>query len=118
MTAGRQETGFDETGRKVCLTWPTVFAERESLSPSDARRADIRRFALAVLIGADTRPLAEIAAEIGCTRQALSLAVHAIGDATGLSVYFVGADTRRKFREAARKAWATKRRKAATGELV
>jgi hypothetical protein len=108
MTAGRQETGF-ENGRQVPLAWPSVFTPRESLSPSDARRADIRRFALAVLIGAETRSLAEIAAEIGCTRQALSLAVHAIGEATGMSVYFKGGDARRKFREAAKKAWATKR---------
>lgn len=111
MTVSRADTGFSETGERVPLAWPSVFAPRENLSPSDARRAEIRRAALAVIIGADLRPLAEIGRAIGCSRQALSESVHAVAAAVGLDCYFKGADARRKFREAAQRAWQTRRAK-------
>ena len=101
-----REHGF-EHGRRVAITWPEAWRDRETLDAGTLRRVEIRRAAIAVLCGVERRSFAEIAADLCCSKAAVSAAFVRLCRALNLeSMLRRGPETRLKLSASTARNWA------------
>lgn len=107
---GRPEYGFDDQGRPVGVSWPEQWHDREQLRVGTLQRVEVRRAALRILVGCESRSMSEIAASLGCSRAAISHSFTRLCRALNFeSLLKKAPETRRKLSEATRSTWAKKR---------